>query len=701
MKHFNKNVLVTAMIFSLTVLGFTGPMSAFAFANPAVVNLGEAGNFAVLSKVAISDTVPTATVVTGAIGVSPAPATAITGLDCAEVMGTIHVVSAGGATLACQTIDPAYLTPTIGEMEAAYTDANSRTADVTLGGDLSGLTLTPGVYFTASSLAISTNVTLDCSANADGVFIFQVGGDLSMSANTDVVLNSCNSGNVFWAVAGTTNIGGGVGTESTFVGTILGGPATSEITVITGSTVLGRLLGQKTVALDQNIITLPSVTPPTPPVVEDCIGASSFDGESAGSVNGQEGWSVTGGYDQAVVENTYGFASFGCKSLRLSNAVTSGSFGDQTFSPSNANEAGEADSTANGMSGGIRQNHFEAQFDFASTQSAQQPGLFVSVSPDRGDGSRMSYLGFSDLATGIDVIFYDTPGTTNPANFAPTTVATGLSRNVAHTAKFVIDYANGPSNDVVKIYIDGTLVYTGTTWENYYRFDSESSAEQTPRTTDDLLFRVGGTAVPANSGNGYLFDNVILSALDAPNPVPVITSLSIVNNQLTAGDPGTTLHIFGTGFSASTSVTFGGSTKVITFVSPTDISIEILASDISSNGAKAITVTNLAPGGGTVETSLAVDLVRIGGGSGGSGGTFNGGGSSGGSVGGSVLGAFTSNTASGGVSGSNSAQIGQVLGASTEAERQAQIAVIRLQIQVLIQRVINLLLIQVGILRGY
>lgn len=258
--------------------------------------------------------------------------------------------------------------------------------------------------------------------------------------------------------------------------------------------------------------------------------STDFETFSTGTVHTQDGWTSAGAagsgcavYDHAVTSNSYGFASFGTKVLRISNAVTSGCFGDQTFSKSLVNEAGEVDSTSGLMSGGTRQPHFEAQFDFASTQSTQQPGLFVSVSPDRGDGSRMSYLGFSDEVGGIDVIFYDTPGTSNPANFSPTTVATGLSRTVTHTAKFVIDYVDGPSNDVVKIYIDGVLVHTGTTWENYFRFDSEASAEQTPRTTDSLIFRTGGTAVPATAGNGFIFDN--LSLMSGPTPPPVTVTI--------------------------------------------------------------------------------------------------------------------------------------------------------------------------------
>ena len=244
---------------------------------------------------------------------------------------------------------------------------------------------------------------------------------------------------------------------------------------------------------------------------------------TVGSPNGQDGWSSTGSagsgcatYDHAISTVTRGFAAFGSQTLRISNAVTSGCFGDNTFSKSLVNEAGETGATNGGMSGGTRQARFEAQFDFTTALATYQPGLAMSVSPDRGDGSRQSYLRFQDDVGGIDVFFVDVQGTGNPANFVETQVANDLSRATVHTAKFVIDYVNGPSNDVAKIYIDGLLVHTGTTWENYYRFDSEAAAEQTTRTTDSLIFRTGGTAVPTNAGNGFLFDN--LTQTSGPTP---------------------------------------------------------------------------------------------------------------------------------------------------------------------------------------
>ena len=268
-----------------------------------------------------------------------------------------------------------------------------------------------------------------------------------------------------------------------------------------------------------------------------------------GNINGQDGWSKTNPSFDVEVDDSMGTTGFGAQSLRFSNAFTTGSFGDQTFSKSLSDEAGEVDAVNGGLSGGTRQNHFEGEFDFTSTQSTQQPGLFLSVSPDRGDGARMSYLGFSDEAGGIDVIFYDVQGENagfQAANFVGTTVATGLSRDDVHTAKFVIDFVDGPSNDVVEIYIDGVLVHTGTTWENYFRFDTESQGnphdvglENKSRTVDSLLFRAGGASAPGTSGAGFLIDNLELtSSTPPPPPAPVarnINSSSITMNIANRG----------------------------------------------------------------------------------------------------------------------------------------------------------------------
>src|SRR3954463_11779483 len=86
-----------------------------------------------------------------------------------------------------------------------------------------------------------------------------------------------------------------------------------------------------------------------------------------GSINGQGGWLKTGGFDAAVIANSASAASvFGGQSLRISNATTSGSFADQTFSAPLVDGAGEATSVNGGHVGGQRQPHFDASFRFMS-----------------------------------------------------------------------------------------------------------------------------------------------------------------------------------------------------------------------------------------------------------------------------------------------------------------------------------------------
>ena len=251
--------------------------------------------------------------------------------------------------------------------------------------------------------------------------------------------------------------------------------------------------------------------------------AINFESYALGSVSGQNGWSnsVNPTYDQAVVSNVYGYPSFGTKTFRISDAVTSGSFGDWVFVKPLVDSVGETTATAGSFATGTKQKHFEMQFDIASTQSTQQPGLHVSVSPDRGDGSRMSYLRFEDQENGIHVMFDDVTdngpiGTA--ASFNETDIAT-ISRS-AHTIKLTMDTLDGPGNDVVKVYVDGALVHTGKSWEDYYRFDPESSAEQSPRIVKTMIIQARGTATPTDSGKGFLFDNISLSSGPIPTPTP-------------------------------------------------------------------------------------------------------------------------------------------------------------------------------------
>ena len=184
-----------------------------------------------------------------------------------------------------------------------------------------------------------------------------------------------------------------------------------------------------------------------------------------GSNVNQDGWMKTGPYDATIVANSgVAAVAFGQQSLRISNATTSGSFADQTFSAPLTDGAGESTSADGGHAGGERQPHFDTTFRFLSTTpGAEQPGLAVTISPDSGNGGRMSFLRLRDTPTGLAIDFVDVPSAVTNAGhveFNEIGIAQSLDRTVPHTVRISMDFVSGESNDVVKVYVDDALVVT-------------------------------------------------------------------------------------------------------------------------------------------------------------------------------------------------------------------------------------------------
>ena len=227
--------------------GLSGHVSLKASHGPLPVNLRSAGSFVILSKSGITN-VPTSAI-TGDIGTSPITGAAI-GLECAEVTGTIYTVDAAGP--ACRIQDAVKLTTAVGDMETAFSDAAARTLpDFTeLGaGDISGMTLTPGLYKWSSSVGITNGVTL--TGGTEDVWIFQISSDLTAASGAIVTLaGGAQAKNVFWQVAGQTTLN----TSAQFKGIIL---CKTLISMKTGATLKGRAMAQTAVTLEQNAVTQP------------------------------------------------------------------------------------------------------------------------------------------------------------------------------------------------------------------------------------------------------------------------------------------------------------------------------------------------------------------------------------------------------------------------------------------------------------
>jgi YVTN family beta-propeller protein len=103
--------------------------------------------------------------------------------------------------------------------------------------------------------------------------------------------------------------------------------------------------------------------------------------------------------------------------------------------------------------------------------------------------------------------------------------------------------------------------------------------------------------VVTNPGPGGGASNSVNFSVVAPNPVPVITP-PLLPATATAGSAAFTLTVNGTGFVNGASVSFGGANRNTTFVSATQVTAAILASDVITPGTPAVVVTNPAPGGG-------------------------------------------------------------------------------------------------------
>lgn len=248
------NALAVAKTWSFT----TGAAAA---AGPAPVVLGGAGNFVILTKTGITNTGSHTSAITGNIGSSPITAAAMDNVFCAEMTGSIYGANAaytGSGDVTCFKGLPADNTlvgNAVLDMETAYADAAGRSLPnfTELGaGDISGLTLVPGLYKWGTGVSINTDVTL--SGGPNDVWIFQVAGDLTQANGTSMLLaGGALPKNIFWQVGGGTGVA--IGTTAHFEGVIL---ATKAITVNTGATGNGRLLAQTAVTLDANAITEPA-----------------------------------------------------------------------------------------------------------------------------------------------------------------------------------------------------------------------------------------------------------------------------------------------------------------------------------------------------------------------------------------------------------------------------------------------------------
>jgi len=100
------------------------------------------------------------------------------------------------------------------------------------------------------------------------------------------------------------------------------------------------------------------------------------------------------------------------------------------------------------------------------------------------------------------------------------------------------------------------------------------------------------------------YNSGTLNITPLPSPVPAITSLNPAS--VIVGGPAFTLTLNGSGFVSSSVARYNGADRATTFISSSQLAIEMSAADIQSTGSFPVTVFNPAPGGGT---SNAINLA--------------------------------------------------------------------------------------------
>ncbi|KAF8801231.1 antifreeze protein [Phlegmacium glaucopus] len=222
--------------------------SAFALLGPTPVNLGTAGNFAILAQSGVS-TVPFSSI-TGDIGVSPISSTGLTGfsltLDASGTFSTSLQVVGKLFAASYTSPTPSQLTTAISDMQTAFTDASGRVnPDFVnlLSGNIGGLILMPGLYKWSSTVNAASAFTI--AGSATDTWIFQIAGTFGLSTGVQtILLGGAKASNIVWVVSGAVTLGVGSHLE----GVVLG---KKSITLQTGMSVNGRILAQTNVALQQ------------------------------------------------------------------------------------------------------------------------------------------------------------------------------------------------------------------------------------------------------------------------------------------------------------------------------------------------------------------------------------------------------------------------------------------------------------------
>ncbi|WP_433500630.1 DUF4082 domain-containing protein [Sphaerimonospora sp. CA-214678] len=237
--------LAAALLAALTAGALvTAPEEVAAVASP---DLGGSASYPVLASISVTNT--GLTQVFGDLGVSPGDS--VSGFPPGSVAGTIHKGDSAAANAMADAV-------------AVRTAIAAMPRTATIGPNLGGTTLSPGVYETATAaFSLDGTLTLDAQTDPDAIFVLRATSLDAARISNIALVNGAQEDNVYWQLSGTASMG----MWATFRGNVL---ANGNISVDPGANVYGRLFSlggtvalQGTSQIPATLIMLPNDRPTT------------------------------------------------------------------------------------------------------------------------------------------------------------------------------------------------------------------------------------------------------------------------------------------------------------------------------------------------------------------------------------------------------------------------------------------------------
>lgn len=329
----------------------------------------------------------------------------------------------------------------------------------------------------------------------------------------------------------------------------------------------------------------------------------TFDNMAVGPItDGENGWTVIGNSprDQAVVDLGGGNHAF-----QMSSDPSIPDFAGP-YSPQLSVAAGEPDTGA-AYSGQL------IKFDLKAVDPTPDGSRLEIDFGNAAGTDRNNFMVIESFAGGIRIAVSEptadgsdfTGDETDPPPNDYRQLIAGVDPTVSHTIEMRLDYVDGPDNDVIDIYLDGKLIGTTTTFENYHDAlnPGQHIANAQANLTDRVFFRPSANGAPQDGAGGSVDQGFLIDNL----------TTAVYNNTSGAGNDADNVIVGNDGDNILTGA--GGKDRVSGGDGDDKLNIQ-LATDVVSGefydgGAGNDTLLFLGPGGPGPSGPVNLSAVTI------------------------------------------------------------------------------------------